>query len=257
MKANASNAVPASANAPAARSLCNSFTVDPEKTLLKSRVFHFFKLFSTFFCSKSCFLTNQLYIICTSSLRGVVAKRSGSGLQNRINRFDSDPRLHFFLREWRAACGRSRALLRCSLGRVQSYTPSLRVLQNATSARNPSRLRTSAFCPAWRCCRPPTGVGRNSLALVPLRDRFAPRLYAGRPYDRPAWRCCRTPTGVGRNSLALVPLRGRFAPRLSTVIVSAQSVPTRSVNVRFAVAHATGVQPARWFALLCTFDEKS
>ena len=28
--------------------------------------------------------------------RGVVAKRSGSGLQNRLNRFDSDPRLHFF-----------------------------------------------------------------------------------------------------------------------------------------------------------------
>ena len=32
----------------------------------------------------------------TSSIRGVVANRLGSGLQNRLDRFDSGPRLHFF-----------------------------------------------------------------------------------------------------------------------------------------------------------------
>ena len=28
--------------------------------------------------------------------QGVIAKRLGSGLQNRLDRFDSDSRLHFF-----------------------------------------------------------------------------------------------------------------------------------------------------------------
>ena len=33
----------------------------------------------------------------TNLKRGVVANRLGNGLQNRIDRFDSGPRLHFFV----------------------------------------------------------------------------------------------------------------------------------------------------------------
>ena len=53
-----------------------------------------------FFLEKFLFFSKKSLDICNNwcilgNIRGVVAKRSGSGLQNRINRFDSDPRLHF------------------------------------------------------------------------------------------------------------------------------------------------------------------
>ena len=53
-------------------------------------------------CEKNVFflkndLTNDENAVILCNIQGgVVAKRLGSGLQNRVDRFDSDPRLHFF-----------------------------------------------------------------------------------------------------------------------------------------------------------------
>ena len=57
--------------------------------------------------------------------RGVVAKRLGSGLQNRSDRFDSGPRLHFFCFDFCFAIRRLPRLARRSLSRARQCTPSL------------------------------------------------------------------------------------------------------------------------------------
>ena len=64
MKANASNAVPASANAPAARSLCN-FYKESVKTLPEGGVFAFKEIFQAkygfFLLLKLFFIKSELY----------------------------------------------------------------------------------------------------------------------------------------------------------------------------------------------------
>ena len=51
----------------------------------------------TYFFSKNDLTNDENAVILCNIQGGVVAKRLGSGLQNRVDRFDSDPRLHFFL----------------------------------------------------------------------------------------------------------------------------------------------------------------
>ena len=77
------------------------------------------------------------YVISQLDCRGVVAKRLGSGLQNRSDRFDSGPRLHFFCFDFCFAIRRGYLRRAASLlGHIPQYAPSCRLARRGVPHPN-------------------------------------------------------------------------------------------------------------------------
>ena len=165
------------------------------------------------------------YVMAELDCRGVVAKRLGSGLQNRSDRFDSGPRLHFFCFDFCFATRRLPRLARRSLSRARQCTPSL------SSLAKPGIHPNGCAKGGWDTC---VARRRYSVTYLSMLPRAALPVAASRIQmaSQKACVCFAAPVGTrGPTAPAVFYSISTFSPYKSVPIRTApQIAPCASVR---------------------------